>query len=1527
MRPAAMLMLIPIAAFSQPLLEVDFDNVPEGTVREVRDALPGRWVINMDKKVFDVTSGFAHPPKARPDMQRALSCSGRRGWPAGDVYITWPKTVTEGCIEGRVLVYLPDGAVPVFVGLTRFNPANWQDVGPAAVMLCKRKEPAWQCGGFSVVCRPGWNYIRVIADLDKRLAYALIRQEDRDEEEIAAWEVPIETGGKELSLNALYLRTDLGYSKSQAYFADLKVQPTRAPELELSHLKADMTHVVAPGEAMDLGGVWEFLPVPGDTPPGELASPPAEADWRRVIVPAEHYPIMRAHGARRAWFRRMVHVPEGWAGRLVRVNFGLTRARADVFWNGKLVHTHWEGFSGYSVDVTALARPGEDNELAVLIHTHRILQHPDGPLYPLTWYWMYSTGNGICLPVHIEAVPPVHVADVFARPLVREGKLRLDVTLANRSDAFGGKEATVELELRARVFDGDVPALEFEPRDVSVARGGTLTESLEAEWPGARLWWPHDPHLYTAQVEVVPKDAGDDAPPLAARRTRFGFREIELRGPDFLLNGKRLYQRRQSLLPYMNRVLDPKWFRDYVATLRAEGYNCVRIHGAASELLARQADEMGFLIIPEFSIKAHNLDPAGDPGRFVRGVEHCLGIVREQRNHPSVLMWNISNEVYVYGIIRAEEQRDRLAHNLDIIGDLVQQADPTRTVGYDGDCDLAGRSPTANLHYPWHIFEIDHPMPVTRFWLDEARRPWMGYVWPKDKPLIVGEFYHAPYELRAPWGLTQFMGDRAFVHPDGWAEGVFRAYRWADEGLRHARAAGCNPWAVRDPVKKLGTLLRPVFIAVKETNRTFRSGERVERTVCVYNDVLLDRDHILRWALASGGERLAGKDIPLSIPAGGLSETTLTLHMPEVRRKTRARLELQLLLDGEPACEAETKDFAVFPRVTLGSRGVVVCGQEQLISALRDLGAQLAEAPDPTSALAQKPTVLVLAGAAVDGGRARHLLDWVEGGGRVVWLDAPPDSWLPAGLQVSEGHWAVHAFAAVGRHRVLAGLTDDDLKCWRPDGAVCRATLRKPHTGSALPILEAGGTSGLDWAPLVEVRRGSGCFLLCQMGLTTKAASEPAAARLLANLLRYRPEPETRAPVCAIGPGAAELRETIGKLGLETVETPDNASVLVLNVSSPEHLASDAARDAIVRAREGATLVVRGMTPEGAAELSRLVGFPIAIEPAKLFHLVRKGRPALLDGLSNGDFYWSRKELETAAPITEGTTPIAEHVLVLPDDSPCHAMTDPCTLATAPLGDGRLVLDQIRWAEATELEKVHAGRIGTRLLANLGARFQREDTAAKRTFAFVDLRAHANRGFHDKVKGDGKGGWTDEGIFDMRHFPVNRTGFDEHGNPMDKELFTPRIHCGGVDFGIIDPEANQGRSCIVLGSADPALKPGSAAVEVGRRADMLWLLHAADGYWNNNAAFEVANLRVRYADGEETVAPLVNTKHLHDWRVAASLSEGWIGWMGGNGRHAPCVLYVWGWRNPRPEQPIAAIEIESGEKYRYILVAATCETR
>ena len=111
----------------------------------------------------------------------------------------------------------------------------------------------------------------------------------------------------------------------------------------------------------------------------------------------------------------------------------------------------------------------------------------------------------------------------------------------------------------------------------------------------------------------------------------------------------------------------------------------------------------------------------------------------------------------------------------------------------------------------------------------------------------------------------------------------------------------------------------------------------------------------------------------------------------------------------------------------------------------------------------------------------------------------------------------------------------------------------------------------------------------------------------------------------------------------------------------------------------------------------------------------------------------------------------------------------------------------------------------------------------------IDLRSSSNMGFRDEVAMDGKGGWTDQGNNDLRLLPLGRQKF-----------------CG-VEFNIIDPSANGGKSCIVLRGAERPAFPLSAEVATNAKGKFLYLLHAAA--FSAAGKKKCGDIKITYADG------------------------------------------------------------------------------
>jgi len=175
----------------------------------------------------------------------------------------------------------------------------------------------------------------------------------------------------------------------------------------------------------------------------------------------------------------------------------------------------------------------------------------------------------------------------------------------------------------------------------------------------------------------------------------------------------------------------------------------------------------------------------------------------------------------------------------------------------------------------------------------------------------------------------------------------------------------------------------------------------------------------------------------------------------------------------------------------------------------------------------------------------------------------------------------------------------------------------------------------------------------------------------------------------------------------------------------------------------------------------------------------------------------------------------------------------------------------------------------------------------------VDLRKHCNMGFKDEIAGDQKGGWADDGpTADMRALPVGMRTF------------------AGVKFNIIDPDKNNGKSCIALYGKPRTYFPKEVnhiAVDKRGIKRLFFLVASA---WSPKAKepVEIARLKIGYVYGgvgtlQDVSIPLVSGRNIYDWSVPRKLPGSFVAWQGvhplsGN----DCCLYLVEWKNEIPEE-------------------------
>ena len=340
-------------------------------------------------------------------------------------------------------------------------------------------------------------------------------------------------------------------------------------------------------------------------------------------------------------YRRTLFAPADWAGQRVFLCVGAAAHSAEVYCNGERVGEHRCGYTAFRAELTAALRYGADNELRIRVDSCETQDIP-----PFGYVIDYMTYGGLYREVWLEIVPPTCIADVFVRAEPC-GMLRAAVTL----------DGETREGLSLRVF--------AERRSARAAVTGAETE-LAVFVPDAKRWDVTEPNLYTLTAELWEGETLLDSV-----ETRFGFRSAEFRADGFYLNGRRLrlvgLNRHQSY-PYVGYAMPASMQRYDAEILKNElGCNAVRTsHYPQSQHFIDRCDELGLLVFTETPGWQH----LGGEAWREQVVQNTADMVRQYRNHPSVILWGV----------RVNESQDDDA--LYVRTNAVAHAlDPTRQTG------------------------------------------------------------------------------------------------------------------------------------------------------------------------------------------------------------------------------------------------------------------------------------------------------------------------------------------------------------------------------------------------------------------------------------------------------------------------------------------------------------------------------------------------------------------------------------------------------------------------------------------------------------------------------------------------------------------------------------------------------------------------------------------------------------------------------------------------------------------------------
>ncbi|HMH23935.1 MAG TPA: glycoside hydrolase family 2 TIM barrel-domain containing protein [Puia sp.] len=764
--------------------------------------------------------------------------------------------------------------------------------------------------------------------------------------------------------------------------------------------------------SVSLNGQWLFMPsyqMPDDR---QAASPAAnDKDWHSMQVPDFWNPIrIWLHGemfgphskgasdayfrketercenytfdykkTNVAWYRQWIELPSGIEDKATELVFDAVSKVAEVWINGVLAGKHTGMFGDFRVDGKGLFRAGK-NLVAVKVVRDFVKNIQDAGkvvdvavsvevtnkmLKDLAHGFYGGDPAGIWQPVSLIITDPLLISDVFIKPSLSGAAFEVTVKNATGKDrpftlATGIRSASAVPSAEGPA-DKDGQALySGEALSGSLIRAGEeRTFYYEIKGLHPRLWSPQSPHLYDFSFRLISEGQTTDSTSICS-----GFRTFESRNGFLYLNGNRYWLRGGNQTAFAlapnNRELADRFYD----IMKEGNIEVTRTHTTPyNELWVTEADRKGVGISFEGTWPWLFLSTSmPDSGLIRLWADEWLAMLKKYRNHPSILLWTINNEMKFYD---NDPDLPRARRKMTIISDVVKRMraiDSTRPVVFDSNYKRKGKEKKFGKDFLSTIDDGDlddiHSYPN---WYDHSLfRQFNGEFQEENltpgRPLISQEmstgypnaetghptrFYtlvhqtpqtlvgKLAYEYSDP---AYFLESQAFISSE-LAEALRRTNEKASGVLHFALitwfravydAQKIAPWPVYYAMKRA---LQPVLVSAELWGRNFYTGDKLPTRVCIVNDKEDGSDlpaTTLGWKLVGpdGKPMVSGslKVPPVKHYGREWVQPVIVIPASLPQGRTEARLVFELRVDGALLSTNEYK-------VILGSRDWVGTGR------------------------------------------------------------------------------------------------------------------------------------------------------------------------------------------------------------------------------------------------------------------------------------------------------------------------------------------------------------------------------------------------------------------------------------------------------------------------------------------------------------------------------------------------------------------------------------------------------------------------
>ncbi len=411
-------------------------------------------------------------------------------------------------------------------------------------------------------------------------------------------------------------------------------------------------------------------------------------------------------------YRKEIDVPVNWSGKHIELTFEGVAHYCKVYINGKQVMTHSCGYTAFSIDVSDELIFGSKNVISLYVDSRETLNQP-----PFGFVIDYMTYGGIYRDVYFDISEKSYIKDVFAW------------------SELDGRSAVLKFKIDT-VFEKDANCIlkqYINEEEIELEVDITKEADYISRVSDIELWDIDHPELYRLKTVLLDKKSNRI---LDEKIINFGFRDSKFKEDGYYLNGRKIkirgLNRHQSYaytgyaMPDSMQILDADILKNEL------GVNAVRTsHYPQAQAFIDRCDEIGLLVFTEIPGWQH----IGDEDWKLQAIQNTEDMVKQYRNHPSVILWGVrinespdDDDFY--------ERTNRAAHRLDptrptggvrcikksnLLEDVYTYNDFVHE-GNNAGCERK-KAVTSDVKKPYLISEYNgHMYPTKAFDWEEHRR-------------------------------------------------------------------------------------------------------------------------------------------------------------------------------------------------------------------------------------------------------------------------------------------------------------------------------------------------------------------------------------------------------------------------------------------------------------------------------------------------------------------------------------------------------------------------------------------------------------------------------------------------------------------------------------------------------------------------------------------------------------------------------------------------------------------------------------